>query len=161
MIECFFSILTRQALTQSVQRSKKDLKDFLLRYLKKYSENPTPFVWTKAPEHFQRIILSKQPRSTKPIIPRSLSCGRSDFFCYREAVVLDGARWRAKRGADRVSAIPVSHRVRPSSESSQVRRAFHIATASTTALVLTFYRGHFYRINRGHFYRGLTGTKYA
>ena len=43
MIECFFSTLTRQALTQSVQRSKKDLKEFLLRYLKKYSENPKPF----------------------------------------------------------------------------------------------------------------------
>src|SRR5579864_8007671 len=40
MIECFFSILIRQALTESVQRSKKDLKEFLLRYLKKYSENP-------------------------------------------------------------------------------------------------------------------------
>jgi NAD(P)-dependent dehydrogenase (short-subunit alcohol dehydrogenase family) len=48
--ECFFSLLTRQALTQSVQRSKKDLKDFLLRYLKKYSENPTPFTWTKGPD---------------------------------------------------------------------------------------------------------------
>jgi transposase len=46
-IECFFSVLTKQALTQSVQRSKKDLKDFLLRYLKKYSQNPTPFTWTK------------------------------------------------------------------------------------------------------------------
>src|SRR5438477_9072825 len=40
MIECFFSILTRQALTQSVQRSKKDLKNFLELYLKKYSQNP-------------------------------------------------------------------------------------------------------------------------
>src|SRR6202789_548569 len=56
MIECFFSILTRQALTHSVQRSKKDLKDLLLRYLKKYSLNPTPFTWTKGPEHFRRII---------------------------------------------------------------------------------------------------------
>ena len=28
MIECFFSILTKQALTQSVQSSQKDLKDF-------------------------------------------------------------------------------------------------------------------------------------
>ena|ERR1700677_3055162 len=56
MIECFFSILTRQALTQSVQRSKKELKDFLELYLKKYSQNPTPFTWTKGPEHFQRII---------------------------------------------------------------------------------------------------------
>src|ERR1700716_3272078 len=56
MIECFFSILTRQALTHSVQRSKKDSKDFLLRYLKKYSQNSTPFTWTKGPEHFQPII---------------------------------------------------------------------------------------------------------
>ena len=55
-IECFFSLLTRQARTQSVPPSKKDLKDFLLRYLKKYSENPTPFTWTKGPEHFRRII---------------------------------------------------------------------------------------------------------
>ena len=56
MVECFFSILTRQALTQSVHRSKKELKEFLIRYIKKYSENPTPFTWTKGPEHFQRII---------------------------------------------------------------------------------------------------------
>jgi hypothetical protein len=42
----------------SVQRSKKDLKDSLLRYLKKYSQNPTPFTWTKGPTHFQRIIES-------------------------------------------------------------------------------------------------------
>ena len=67
MIECFFSILTRQALTQSVQRSKKDLKEFLLRYLKKYSQNPTPFTWTKGPEHFQRIIeATKEYQATHP-----------------------------------------------------------------------------------------------
>src|SRR5216683_8443527 len=59
MVECFFSILTRQALTHSVQRSKKDLKDFLLRYLKKYSQNPTPFTWTKGPHTFSAS--SKQP----------------------------------------------------------------------------------------------------
>jgi transposase len=75
MIECFFSILTKQALTHSVQRSKKDLKDFLLRYLNKYSLNPTPFTWTKGPEHFQRIVEAtkeyqaahpKKPRQRKP-----------------------------------------------------------------------------------------------
>jgi transposase len=67
LIECFFSILTKQALTQSVQRSKKDLKDFLLRYLKQYSENPTPFTWTKGPEHFQRIIqATKQYQAANP-----------------------------------------------------------------------------------------------
>lgn len=71
MIECFFSILTRQALTQSVQRSKKDLKDFLIRYLKKYSENPTPFTWTKGPEHFQRIIeATKEYQTAHPKQPR-------------------------------------------------------------------------------------------
>lgn len=71
MIECFFSILTRQALTHSVQRSKKDLKDFLIRYLKKYSQNPTPFTWTKGPEHFQRIIeATKQYQAAHPKQPK-------------------------------------------------------------------------------------------
>jgi transposase len=71
MIECFFSILTRQALTQSVQHSKKDLKDFLHRYLKKYSENPTPFTWTKGPEQLQRIIeTTKEYQAAHPKQPR-------------------------------------------------------------------------------------------
>jgi transposase len=56
MIECFFRILTKRTLTQSAQRSRKDLKDLLLRYVKKYSQNPTPFTWAKGPEHFQPII---------------------------------------------------------------------------------------------------------
>jgi transposase len=67
MIECFFSILTKQALTQSVQRSRKELKDFLLQYLNKYSQNPTPFTWTKGPEHFRRIIeATKQYQAANP-----------------------------------------------------------------------------------------------
>jgi transposase len=71
MIECFFSILGKQALTHSVQRSKKDLKEFLLRYLKKYSQHPTPFTWTKGPEHFQRIIeATKEYQATHPKKPR-------------------------------------------------------------------------------------------
>jgi hypothetical protein len=53
MVDCVFSILTRRALTQSVDRSKQDLKEFLIRYLKKHSENPTPFTWTKGPEHLE------------------------------------------------------------------------------------------------------------
>jgi hypothetical protein len=71
MIECFFSILTRQALTHSVQRSKKDLKDLLLRYLKKYSLHPTPFTWTKGPEHFRRIIeATKEYQTAHPKQPK-------------------------------------------------------------------------------------------
>src|ERR1700736_5180480 len=71
MIECFFSILTRQALTQSVQRSKKDLKEFLIRYLKNYSENPKPFTWTKGPDKLQRIIeATQQYQATHPKQPK-------------------------------------------------------------------------------------------
>jgi transposase len=71
MCECFFSILTRQALTQSVHRSKKDLKDFLLLYLKKYAENPTPFTWTKGPEHLQHIIeATKEYQAAHPKQPK-------------------------------------------------------------------------------------------
>ena len=71
MIECFFSILTRQALTQAVHHSKKDLKDFLLRYLKKYGEHPTPFTWTKGPERFQRIIeATKEYQAAHPKKPK-------------------------------------------------------------------------------------------
>jgi transposase len=71
LIECFFSILTKQALAQSVHRSKKELKDFLIRYLNNYSRNPTPFTWTKGPEHFQRIIeATKQYQSTHPKKPK-------------------------------------------------------------------------------------------
>jgi len=79
MIECFFSILTRQALTHSVQRSKKDLKDLLIRYLKKYSENPTPFTWTKGPEHFQRIIqATKQYQAAHPKQPKQKANTKKD-----------------------------------------------------------------------------------
>ncbi len=81
MIECFFSILTRQALTQSVQRSKKDLKEFLLRYLKKYSENPKPFTWTKGPDKLQRIIeATKQYQAAHPKQPKQRK-GQGYYQC--------------------------------------------------------------------------------
>jgi putative transposase len=67
MIECFFNILTQQALAQSVHRSKRDLKEFLLRYLKNYSQHPTPFTGTKGPQHFQHII--KATREYQPSHP--------------------------------------------------------------------------------------------
>jgi hypothetical protein len=67
----FFSILTKQALTHSVRRSKKDLKDLLLRYLHKYGQNPKPFTWTKGTEQFQRIIeATKQYQAAHPQKPR-------------------------------------------------------------------------------------------
>jgi hypothetical protein len=44
-----------------------------------------------------------------------------------------------------LSAIPVFHRLPPPLESSQVRRPFHIPTATAAALMLIYHRGHFYR----------------
>jgi len=71
MVECFFSILSRQGLTQSVHRSKRELKEYLLRYLKKYSENPKPFTWTKGPEQLQRIIeATKEYQAAHPKEPK-------------------------------------------------------------------------------------------
>jgi hypothetical protein len=56
MIECFFSILGKQGLSQSVHTSKRQLKEFLLNYIDQNNKNPKPFVWTKGPEKLQRII---------------------------------------------------------------------------------------------------------
>jgi transposase len=44
---------------------------FLLRYLKKYSENPKPFTWTKGPNKLQRIIeATKQYQAAHPKQPK-------------------------------------------------------------------------------------------
>lgn len=56
MVECFFSILGKQGLSQSVHNSKPELKEFLLNYITHYNDNPRPFAWTKGPEKLQRII---------------------------------------------------------------------------------------------------------
>jgi transposase len=56
LIECFFSILGKQGLSQRVDRSKKSLREFLLEYLATYNETSSPFTWTKGPEHLQSII---------------------------------------------------------------------------------------------------------
>ena len=67
LIECFFSILTRQGLSQSVHQSRKQLKEFLLRHLENYNQHCTPFVWTKGPEKLQRIIeTTKQYQAEHP-----------------------------------------------------------------------------------------------
>ena len=71
LIECFFSILTRQGLAHSVHQSKRQLKDFLLQYIEHYNQHCTPFVWTKGPEKLQRIIeATQQYQATHPPQPR-------------------------------------------------------------------------------------------
>src|ERR1700737_2856456 len=71
MIECFFSILGKQGLSQSVHTSKRQLKEFLLNYMARNNQPPRPFVWTKGPEKLQRIIeATKQYQATHPRKPR-------------------------------------------------------------------------------------------
>ena len=64
LIECFFSILSKQGLAHSVQHSKQDLKELLHRFLASYNQTCNPFTWTKGPEHLQRIIETTQDYQT-------------------------------------------------------------------------------------------------
>lgn len=56
LIECFFSILTKQGLQQAVHRSVKDLERFLKDYIAHYNKQCGPFTWTKGPEKLKKII---------------------------------------------------------------------------------------------------------
>jgi transposase len=71
LIECFFSILSKQGLAHSVQRSKQDLKDLLRRFLTSYNDTCSAFTWTKGPEKLQRIIeATKDYQAAHPRKPR-------------------------------------------------------------------------------------------
>src|ERR1700737_3286229 len=56
MIECFFSILGKQGLSQTFHTSKRQVREFLSDPVAHKNESPKPFVWTKGPEKLQRII---------------------------------------------------------------------------------------------------------
>ena len=56
LAECFFSIMTRQGLQQSVHRSNRELVRFLKDYVNRYNKTCGPFVWTKGPEKLKKII---------------------------------------------------------------------------------------------------------
>lgn len=56
LVECFFSILTRQGLQQAVHKSGRELERFLKAYFAEYNKNCQSFVWTKGPQKLQRII---------------------------------------------------------------------------------------------------------
>jgi len=71
LMECFFSILSKQGLARSVQRSKQDLKNLLHRFLASYNATCGPFTWTKGPAQLQRIIeTTRQYQATHPRKPR-------------------------------------------------------------------------------------------
>ena len=60
LIECFFSILGKQGLAQSVHHSRQELKTSIERFIAHYNEHCSPFTWTKGPEKLQRIIEATQ-----------------------------------------------------------------------------------------------------
>lgn len=70
LIECFFSILTKQGLSQRVDRSKRSLRAFLLQYLDAYNETSRPFQWTKGPEKLQSIIEATKAAHENGAIPK-------------------------------------------------------------------------------------------
>ena len=71
LIECFFSILSKQGLAHSVQHSKQDLKELLVRFIASYNARCHPFTWTKGPKQLQRIIeTTKEYQATHPRKPR-------------------------------------------------------------------------------------------
>jgi len=65
LIECFFSILTKQGLQQAVHKSGRQLTNFLYRYIKEYNKKCGSFEWTKGPEKLKKIIqLTKEFQQT-------------------------------------------------------------------------------------------------
>ena len=56
LAECFFSILTRKGLQQSVHRSNRELVRFLKDFVNQYNKSCGPFVWTKGPDKLKKII---------------------------------------------------------------------------------------------------------
>ncbi len=71
LAECFFSLLTRRGLQQSVHRSRRELKEYLLEFIDHYNQTCSPFVWTKGPEQLQRIIeATRDYQTAHPRKPR-------------------------------------------------------------------------------------------
>jgi len=56
LAECFFSIVSKQALEPAVHRSGNELETALKEFVDQYNKQAGPFVWTKGPEKLQKII---------------------------------------------------------------------------------------------------------
>ena len=67
LIECFFSILIRQGLQQTVQQSGQEREHFLKNFIQEYNKRCGPFEWTKGPEKLRRIIELKPGLWKKPV----------------------------------------------------------------------------------------------
>jgi transposase len=68
LVECFFSILTRQGLQQAVHLSAQELTRFLKDYIRHYNKTCGPFTWTKAPQKLKRIIQLTKEHQARYVI---------------------------------------------------------------------------------------------
>ncbi len=78
LIECFFSILTRQGLQQSVHRSKQELRQYLKQFIAHYHQSSSPFVWTRGPQHLQKIIEATKEYQAARLRPPKRSRAKDD-----------------------------------------------------------------------------------
>lgn len=58
LVECFFSILTRQGLQQKAFKSARELERFLHAYIREYNLKCGPFEWTATPKKLRKVITS-------------------------------------------------------------------------------------------------------
>jgi transposase len=64
LVECFFSIITRQAIRRGIFTSVADLTTAIETYIDDWNEHPKPFTWTKtADELLAKIGTSKTKTS--------------------------------------------------------------------------------------------------
>lgn len=56
LVECFFSILTRQGLQQKAFHSVRQLERFLKTFIREYNNRCGPFEWTAGPKKLEKII---------------------------------------------------------------------------------------------------------
>ena len=62
-LECFFSVITRQAIRRGSFTSVRELTDTIGAYIDNWNEHPRPFAWTKDAD---QIVASIHARGLKP-----------------------------------------------------------------------------------------------
>ena len=65
LVECFFSVITRQSIRRGSFTSVRQLTDTIGAFIDNWNDHPRPFAWTKTPTR-------SSPRSTAPRLKQTL-----------------------------------------------------------------------------------------
>ena len=65
LVECFFSIITRQAIRRGTYTSVADLTDAIEAYIDGWNEQAHPFTWTKTADELLRKIESAKTKTSR------------------------------------------------------------------------------------------------